>query len=121
MKIVIVSNTIFPYNQPRAFRSTELAKQFAKMGHEVHLYGVLGAYDYREVEKKYNLKVHNIGKMRFYPIKSDEDNPTYSFWQKVFGKIGSKIFAYPDIEFIPKMKVLLQQQASIDLLISLAP
>ena len=35
MKILIVSGFFYPQNTPRAFRTTELAKEFARLGHDV--------------------------------------------------------------------------------------
>ena len=50
MKIVIISGTMFPHISARSFRTTELAKGFAKMGHDVTLYTILGKYDYTQME-----------------------------------------------------------------------
>lgn len=34
-KILIISRSFYPMNSPRSFRTTELAKEFARQGHEV--------------------------------------------------------------------------------------
>ena len=36
-KILIVGRTFFPEQSPRSFRTTELAIELAKQGHEVHV------------------------------------------------------------------------------------
>ena len=38
MKILIISGSFYPDNSPRAFRTTELAKRFCKLGHDVTVY-----------------------------------------------------------------------------------
>ena len=71
-KILIISRTILPAKNPRAYRATELAKELARLGNNVTLYAVLGNYDYTQFELEHSLKVSNIGKMLFATYNSDE-------------------------------------------------
>ena len=72
MRIVILSGTMFPHISARSFRTTELAKGFAKMGHDVSLYTILGKYDYSQMEKEFpNLHIKSMGKSYFGNINSD--------------------------------------------------
>ena len=49
---------MFPHISARSFRTTELAKGFAKMGHDVTLYTILGKYDYTQMEAELpNLRI----------------------------------------------------------------
>ena len=36
-RILIVGRTFFPEQSPRSFRTTELAKEFARQGHQVEV------------------------------------------------------------------------------------
>ena len=60
MKIVLIARNIFPLLSPRAFRTTELAKELAHLGHDVTIYAVLGEYDYTSFTKTTHVKVKNI-------------------------------------------------------------
>lgn len=48
MRILIVSGFFYPTNTPRAFRTTELAKEFARCGHEVTVMIPQNNYDYSD-------------------------------------------------------------------------
>jgi hypothetical protein len=69
--ITIISKLILPYQSPRSFRATELAKELARQGHNVVLYAALGKYNYQEFEKRYKLKIRSIGKTKFLEKNSD--------------------------------------------------
>ena len=72
MKIVIISGTMFPHISARSFRTTELAKGFAKMGHDVTLYAILGKYDYTQMGSEFpNLHIKTLGKSLFGNPNSD--------------------------------------------------
>jgi len=118
-KIIIISQTIFPAQYPRAHRATELAKEFARQGHHVILYGVLGDYDYSEFEKENNLKVKNIGKMRFARINS-EGSSKITFFDKVFKKLLFRLIGFPDIELMFRMPKIIKKEENVDLLITIA-
>lgn len=54
---------MFPHISARSFRTTELAKGFAKMGHDVTLYAILGKYDYTQMGSEFpNLHIKTLGK-----------------------------------------------------------
>jgi len=67
-KILIVSGEFYPLNTPRSFRTTELAKEFARQGHEVT---VLTPKDpkHTNFEKKYRLSITGLGKPSSKPIE----------------------------------------------------
>ena len=117
MKIVIVAAKIFPTSTPRAIRATELAKQLAKMGHDVSLYAVLDGYDYSEFEATYKLHVKPI-KTRFYVSKKK------SFVRKIFDRITlfmfHYLFEYPNIELMFQVKKAICQERDVDYLITIA-
>lgn len=56
---------------PRAFRATEIAKEFSKRGHNVTVPTHKGNNDYSEFERKYNLKVKDFVKGRWKDIHTN--------------------------------------------------
>lgn len=117
--IVIISRTILPSQAPRSLRATELAKELARQGHYVTLFAVLGNYDYSVFEKTYNIKVNNIGKMRFATMNSDGKS-NHGFFTKVLSKLFHFWFEFPDIELMFKIPSILKKGINIDLLITIA-
>lgn len=118
-KVVIISRTILPLQAPRSQRATELAKEFARQGFEVTVYAVLGDYDYSSFEKNYNLKVKNIGKMKFATFNSDGKTKA-SFTNSALSKIFKKSLEFPDIELAFKVVKILENEKDVDLLITVA-
>ena len=57
MRILIISGNFFPLNNPRSFRTTELAKEFARQGNKVDVYIPKTDYDYLPFEKNTDLKI----------------------------------------------------------------
>ncbi|QOY52688.1 hypothetical protein [Candidatus Sulfurimonas baltica] len=59
-KILIVSYNFYPEINPRSFRTFELAKSLSKIGHSVDIVIPKIDFDYAEIEKKFNFKIHLI-------------------------------------------------------------
>lgn len=119
MKIVIISQHLFPIQTPRAYRTTELAKEFGKRGYEVIIYAVLGKYNYSDFEKKSDVKVKNIPiKWQIKPYSSDGNK--IHFIDKVIGRLFNKLFEFPNIEFMFCVPKILKKEKDVDLLISIA-
>lgn len=119
MKIVIIAQLIFPATFPRAMRATELAKELARQGHDVTLYGVLGAFEYSGFEKEHHLKVKNIGRLLFSTVTGD-GVPKKNWLLRGLKRVFNKLFEFPDIELMFKMPRLLAAERDADLLISVA-
>ncbi len=119
--IIIISRTLFPSQAPRSFRTTELAKEFSRKGHNVTVYAVLGDYDYLDFEQSTGIKVRNLGKTRFARKNSDGFfyNPS-SFISKAVSKILKKLIEFPDIELAFKVVSVLKKAQKSDLLITVA-
>lgn len=108
---------MFPRNTPRAHRATELAKEFSRQGYDVKLYALLGKYNYKEFEKRYSVKVENLGDPMFYPIKSDgEVKVSVAF--RLFSKILKPILNFPEIELMPLVKKVISKESKVDILIT---
>jgi hypothetical protein len=119
MKILIISQHIFPMQTPRAHRTTELMKEFARRGHQVTVYAVLGSYDYGVFEKKYQVIVKPIPiKWQLTPYSSDLKTKR-RLLDRVLGKVLKSNFEFPEIEFKYRIKEILEKEKNVDLLISI--
>jgi hypothetical protein len=118
-KILIISRTILPAQNPRAYRATELAKELARQKHDVALYAVLGNYDYTEFELEHSLKVRNIGKMIFATFNSDETIRN-NIIDRILNKLLHRFLEFPDIELVFRIPHILKLEKNVDLLISIA-
>lgn len=104
---------------PRATRATELAKQFARLGHDVVLYGVLGSFDYESFEKDNNIKVKNIRKLLFATLNSDGVH-SKNILKRALVKLFRKSLEFPSIELMFKIPRIIRGEQDIDLLITIA-
>lgn len=119
MKIAIISSVIFPHKSPRSYRATELAKYFAKKGHEVYLYASLGQFDYKMFEQKYGITVCSLGHMHFCSLDSD-GNERETLFNKALNRVFGNILEYPYIELTWKVKKIVSNLSGVDLLITIA-
>ena len=120
MKIVLIGQWAYPEQNPRAQRSWQLGLQFAREGHDVTLYALLGKnYDYSQVEKEYGLKVRNLGVSRNGLVDS-EGNKSKRFVSRVVKTLVNEYALYPGGDFDPMVKKVLAYEVEIDLLISIA-
>lgn len=119
MKILVLSQHLFPMHTPRAHRTGELVKELGRQGHEVTLYAVLGKYDYAPFEEKYKVKVKNIPlKWMVHPYNSDNDKRR-TLIDKVLGRVLKKV-GFPNIEFMFRIPAILKKDHDYDALISIA-
>jgi hypothetical protein len=119
MKILILSQHLFPRQTPRAHRTTELVKELGRQGRDVTLYAVLGDCDYSDFEKTYNVKIKNIPiKWMLHPYNSDQDKKR-TLIDKVLGRLLRK-FEFPNIEFLFRIQQVLKKDHDYDVLISIA-
>lgn len=119
MKILVISQHLFPMQTPRAHRTTELVRELARQGHEVTLYAVLGKHDYSNFEKSFNITIRNIPlKWMVHPYNSDNDNKR-TLTDKILGKILKKL-EFPNIEFLFRVPEILKNDHAYDALITIA-
>lgn len=118
MKILIISRTTFPMQKPRSFRTAELSEQLSKMGHDVTLYTVQGNYDYNSYMQKTGIVMKPI-RMKYATLASDGSRKS-GFIDKIMSKLFRRWLYYPDIEFMFRMKKILQEENDVDLLITIA-
>ncbi len=121
MRILILSQHIVPMQTPRANRTTELMKEFARQGHEVTVYAVLGKHDYSDFSKQFpSIKLKNISlKWMYHPYNSDGDGKRY-FIDKALGKLLGKRYLFPNFEFHNRVQEILKKDHEYDAVISIA-
>ncbi|HBX46827.1 MAG TPA: hypothetical protein DEG28_13240 [Porphyromonadaceae bacterium] len=119
LKIVIVSANCHPFLSPRAHRSTELAKELSKRGYNVHLYSLLGNYDYSKIAERTGITFKNLGNSRF-GLQDNTQNRNRNIIYRAFARFLGKFFAFPYIELTYLVKKQISKEKDIDVLITIA-
>ncbi len=118
--ILIISSAFYPRLSPRSFRTTELAKELARQGHEVTL---LLPENIR-TEEGVGYATANDIRLEFYgPLKWRLPGKTRLFgdWSRKFGRLLTLLFEYPNIEIYFKLSRHLRKiLQKYDALISIA-
>ena len=113
MRIIVVTQHIFPIQSPRAIRSTELIKELARRGHSVTVYAVLGKYDYSDFQQKTGIVVKQIPiRWELFPNNSDGSGRR-AFIDRVLGRLFRK-FEFPFFEFYFRIPKLLKKETDFD-------
>lgn len=130
-KILLISYRFYPENDPRAFRTYELAKELAKKKYNVTVLTKNTFSNLEEIKKKYNFKIEEIPS-GFFLNKSNG-----SFSKKIVGickknkknnslaicfkKLFNYLFYSREIEFSYKIyKYLKKDEEQYDCVISIA-
>ena len=118
MKILIISRNTWPLQSPRAFRTQELSEELARRGHDVILYTVQGKYDYSAYMKEKAIILRPI--LNKHAKSSNDRTGRMSMVDRIITKFFKRLLYYPDIEFMFRMKKIIQNEPNVDLLISIA-
>ena len=119
MKILVITQHVFPIQSPRAIRSTELIKELARRGHSVTVYAVLGKYDYSAFQQKTRIVIKPIP-IRWELFSNNSDGSGHrTVIDKILGRLFRK-FEFPFFEFYFRIPKLLKNEDSFDVLISIA-
>ena len=118
-KILLVSNGFYPEISPRSFRATELAKEFARQGHQVTVYSKYRDFDYSDFLKKYNINFTMWGRDRFSKVPIFKGK-IGNIVNRAASRILQILFEYPAIEDMFKVRNLLKSESGYDLIISFA-
>lgn len=111
---------MFPHISARSFRTTELAKGFVKMGHDVTLYTILGKYDYTQIQLEFpNLHIKTLGKTLFGNPNSD-GYLKKNIFQRVLTRLLYNVIDYPRCEYFFKAIKALKAEGDFDYLITIA-
>lgn len=119
MKIVIISQNCFPYISPRANRATELAKEFARQGHETILYALIGNIDYSAFEKETGIRVKNLGVSK-YGLSDNANISNKNILYKIFTRFVGRYLDFPKCELKQMTYKALKSEGSMDMLITIA-
>lgn len=119
-KIVIVSREFYPVNSPRAFRTTELVKEFSRQGHEVTLLTTKKPSYHDSFEREYGVIIKDFGSLKFKTINWEKKSSLLNLFQRVLNRSMQIFFEYPDIELLFKIRKALLKESGYDLLISVA-
>jgi hypothetical protein len=118
-KILIVTKSFFPLQSPRSFRATELVKEFARQGHDVH---VLTPYTKEAdlLSEKFMFTLHDLGNNKLKPLKINRSLKLLSIFERGVNRIMNLLFEYPDIAYVFFVKKKIKKFSGFDLLISIA-
>lgn len=116
MKILIVSGIFYPDQTPRTYRTSELAIQLAKYGHDVKIIVPGGAFDAEAYSAKYNVKVET-----YKPVDYMSNYTKSELINRGLARFLNYFFAYPHITIVRHLyPILANQKDTFDLLISIA-
>lgn len=119
MRILIVSRAFHPHVNPRSFRTTELATELARQGHDVTLALPVDSDECRQYCRENSLHLVDLGKpqWREMPVKG---SGLTRLLRRVVRRCADWLFAYPDIEIAFQIKRKLKKESGYDLAITIA-
>ncbi len=118
MKILIVSNAFSPEVSPRSFRTTELAKEFARQGHKVKVITHL-ADEQKDIANEFGIEFKDLGAHKWKPI-GIKGSGLIRLWLRFWSRMLLWFFEYPNVELVILLKQALKDEGGYDLLISIA-
>jgi len=119
-KILIVSRSFYPTLCPRAFRTTELAKELARQGHEVKVITSFSTdTNYINLGSRLNIVFKNLGIENYKQLQLKGNN-IFDLLKRLFNRLALMAFEFPDIQLMPKVVNSLKNEEGYDLLISIA-
>jgi glycosyltransferase involved in cell wall biosynthesis len=118
-KLLIVSRSFYPQNSPRSFRTTELAKEFTRQGHDLTVMIPNLTEEQIKFAKQHKFIIKNLGKFSNKMPDFGNSRIGYFFTRAIvrFFQLG---FEYPDIKLMFLVKKALKKASGYDLLISIA-
>jgi glycosyltransferase involved in cell wall biosynthesis len=117
-KILIVSHSFFPENSPRSFRTTELAKEFARRGHLVKLI-THKKPEQDELIDEFGFKIKDLGKLKWKPF-TVKGSGLIRLFRRAMVRFSGLLFEYPNIQLMGMVNDALKDESGYDLLISIA-
>ena len=116
MKILVVSGSFYPENSPRSFRTTELVKEFSRLGHEVTVYVPEYECDYSDFLKSYsNVKLHQMNCVNEKRTFIISERISYLWF-----RFKNLFFESPYLPYYFKLKKVLENECGYDMLVSVA-
>jgi hypothetical protein len=118
-KILIVSRSFYPLNSPRSHRTTELAKEFAREGHEVTVLIPKDEKIHLAFEREHHFTIKDLGTLRWKSTDFGKSRIGYVLTRAAY-RFMSLAFEYPAIELMFLVAKALKKESGYDLLISIA-
>jgi len=119
LKILIVTECFYPQITARSLRATELAKELARLGHQVQVLTSERESDIKDFELENKVKCLSFGKLRFKEVK-ESGSKYIVFLKRLLRRFLIMFFEYPVIELMWRVKQGLRFNKDFDLLISIA-
>lgn len=119
LKILLVSNAFFPEISPRSYRATELAREFARQGHEVVVLTKARLCDFSEFLRETPIVIKNWNGGRLPSVPIARKSP-WSWISRIVKRLLMVLFEYPAIEDMFHVKRILRGEKDYDLMISFA-
>ena len=117
-KILIVSHSFYPENSPRSFRTTELAKEFVRQGHEVTVL-THRSKAHLIFEQEHKVQFIDLGQPKWQSIEL-KGSGLNLLLRRFIRRFSGLLFEYPYVELIGMVKRALQGVGNYDVLISIA-
>ncbi|MFC4871568.1 glycosyltransferase [Negadavirga shengliensis] len=105
-------------NSPRALRTTELAKEFARQGHQVTVL-VPKVEEHFEFEKEYNLQIKDLGHVRWSGVTL-KGKGIGLLTRRFIRRFSKLLFEFPDIQLFGLVTRALKKESEYDMLVSVA-
>lgn len=118
-KILIVTATFYPANSPRANRATELAKEFARQGHDVTIVTPKNNECHIPFEDKYTVLVKDMGQPR-WKAYTPKRKGIINLFERAMVRLPKLLMEYPDIELSGMVRRALKNEDGYDIMISIA-
>lgn len=119
MKIIVVSNFFYPENTPRAFRTTEIAKELSRLGHKVVLYIPHITDKTLEFCHSHQVECHPLSIPRWNGFNLTGGKLVILF-KRIANRLLNTFLIYPSIVYLRTIPKALAHQKDFDLLISIA-
>ena len=118
MKILIISGFAFPTQNPRAFRTSELAEQLVRLGHDVTVYSPMGNYDYSEYQKDTGVLMKDIPSVLTLPRPNSGKGR--NVLTKTLWRLCGRFVDIPEVEYAFRVPPIIRKERGVDLLITVA-
>lgn len=119
-KILIIANGFYPEQSPRAFRATELAKEFCRQGHHVTVMATQKE-NIQSLLKEYPIRFINLGELKWKIPNVNKFGKAGAMYNKALNRLMPLLLEYPKMEIFYKVrKKLKSEKDNYDVLISIA-
>lgn len=118
--ILIVTHGFYPEQSPRAFRATELAKEFCRQGHQVTVVAPERA-NMQPLLEKFTIEFISLGKLTWKIPTLKGLGKLKTLFNKATNRLFPLLLAFPDMELFYKIKNRFKSHnKKYDLVISIA-